>query len=76
MPDKTEGKRHCPRCSGSTQETVACSICGRVGCIEKCNKAGKGAPCESCASAAADEDRPLFDEPEEQGGEGELSEEE
>jgi hypothetical protein len=69
---KEEPHRHCPRCNGPTEQTVECCLCGKVGCLERCNKAGKNAPCESCASAAADDARPLFDEPEER----ERSEEE
>lgn len=73
-PDKTE-ERHCPRCHGPTKETAACCLCGKVGCLEACQKAGKNAPCEACASAAADDDRPMFDEQEE-SAEADLSEEE
>lgn len=63
---REEPKRRCPRCNGPTEETVECSLCGKVGCLERCNTAGRNAPCETCSSAAADEeDGPAFKEPEE-----------
>jgi hypothetical protein len=74
MPAKKEEKRHCPKCGEPTKETATCNVCGKVGCVERCNPNGKTAPCAACTSLGADESGP--DDPDDEEDEEERGEEE
>lgn len=77
MPAKKDHERYCPKCGAKTKATATCSVCGKVGCVERCNTAGTNAPCEACASRAADEGGFIpFSEPDERQIERDRSEEE